>query len=466
MDVTSHAVPARMARVAIVAPRGGLRGVLVALADAGCVDLGPARALSDGAVVEALRRLERAGAPAATPLVAATGVDIAMLEQAGRRDLLTGEAELAARAAGAAEHGSFAGLVGWAAQDQLATLGGALAAVGAAVVELPRPRFETPPTLLQPMRAARPFRPLVETFGAARYSDLDPTPFAAIAFVLMFGVMFGDAGHGLLLVLAGLVLRSGRIRRAANFRPLWPLPVACGAAAIVTGFAYGEAFGPTGLVPTLWRSPKDATVTLLVAAVALGVVLLAVGNVIGAVNRFRAAGLVAALVSPGGVAGLLLLCSGGLAAVALVRGGSAVVAGAIATGAVAVLLLVVGFARESGHGAAGVAEIAVQLIDALVRVAGNAVSFARLAAFGLMHAVIGAVVLTAARSVWGGPVGIGAACLIFVAGNALAFALEGLVTTVQALRLEYYELFSRVFAGEGRPFAPFALPVDRTLEQS
>ena len=49
--------------------------------------------------------------------------------------------------------------------------------------------------------------------------------------------------------------------------------------------------------------------------------------------------------------------------------------------------------------------------------------------------------------------------LVFVVGNALAFALEGLVAGIQALRLEYYELFSRVFDGEGRPFRPWHVPL-------
>ena len=50
--------------------------------------------------------------------------------------------------------------------------------------------------------------------------------------------------------------------------------------------------------------------------------------------------------------------------------------------------------------------------------------------------------------------------LVFVAGNALAFALEALVAAVQALRLEYYELFSRVFQDQGRPFRPWHVPID------
>ena len=50
--------------------------------------------------------------------------------------------------------------------------------------------------------------------------------------------------------------------------------------------------------------------------------------------------------------------------------------------------------------------------------------------------------------------------MLFAVGSALAFALEALVAAVQALRLEYYELFSRVFVAQGRPFRPWRLRVE------
>ena len=86
-------------------------------------------------------------------------------------------------------------------------------------------------------------------------------------------------------------------------------------------------------------------------------------------------------------------------------------------------------------------------------------SFTRLAAFGLMHAAIGEVVVDGTRALAGGAAGYLAAAVLFVLGSALAFALEALVVGVQALRLEYYELFSRVFVEEGRPFRPWSIPL-------
>ena len=128
------------------------------------------------------------------------------------------------------------------------------------------------------------------------------------------------------------------------------------------------------------------------------------------------------------------------------------------------LLLATGFVLAAGGGI-GILQAGIELVDAVVRLGSNVLSFTRLAAFGLMHAALGAVVFVAARSLWGGVVGVVLAAAVFVFGNAIAFSLELLVTAVQALRLEFYELFSRVFAGEGHPFQPWTLPVTPTKEE-
>ena len=108
----------------------------------------------------------------------------------------------------------------------------------------------------------------------------------------------------------------------------------------------------------------------------------------------------------------------------------------------------------------------VELFDAVVRLGTNTVSFARLAAFGLTHAALGAVVWSGTSGLWRrGPALWVVAALLFVAGNAVAFLLEGLVAGVQALRLEYYELFSRVFTTEGRTFRPWHVPILTSKEE-
>ena len=107
----------------------------------------------------------------------------------------------------------------------------------------------------------------------------------------------------------------------------------------------------------------------------------------------------------------------------------------------------------------------VELFDTVLRLFSNLVSFARLAAFGLTHAALGLVIWNATTSLWNGAWAV-LAVIVFVIGNAVAFALEALVAGVQALRLEYYELFSRVFVAEGRPFRPWQVPFDPVEEMS
>jgi len=459
-------LPKRMSRVAVVAPRARARDALVLLAAAGVVELVGNLPPPEGEEVEALRRLHRAGGAAAEPAVLDRRPDIAALEGAGESGLLEGEVELVRRARLAVPHGSFAAWVGWAPTDALASLNDQLAGIGAAVVELPRPAWVEPPTLLNPVKVEQPFRPLVQNYGTTPYGDLDPTVFTVVSFVIMFGIMFGDVGHGLVLVLLSLWLRRRRRGRFAAFRSLWMIPFAAGLAGMLFGLLYGEAFGPTGLVPTLWLNPLDEPVTLLLVGVAIGAVLLTISYLLGIVNRWRRGGFREALLAQFGVAGLMvfvggLLLAGGVYTEILVLE----VSGTVVAG-IGLVLLAIGLVLEAGRGAAAMTQAGVEFFDAVVRLFSNLVSFTRLAAFGLMHAALGLVVFEAASALWGGPVGIVLATLVFVGGNAVTFALEALVTGVQALRLEYYELYSRIFSGEGHAFAPWTMPVRSPKEAS
>ena len=456
----------RMSRVAVVALEPRVRETLVALAREGCVELVGSVPPAEGEEAEALRRLLRRGGRSPTPALLESPPDVSSLEQTGAGDLLAGEVELGRRKRLAVGHGSFSAWLGWTPTDKIHELNEILAPIGAAVVELPPPAWVDPPTHYRHVPVERPFRPLVQTYGTARYKDVDPTAFTAVSFIVMFGMMFGDVGHGLVLALFGLFLRSRRHGRLAAFQPVWVIPFAAGLAGALFGFLYGEAFGPTGLVRPLWLDPLENPIPLLLAALALGAVLLLVSYLLGIVNRWRASGPGATVVAQYGIAGLatfvggLVLVAGAYWQLSIVE----IVGGAVAM--VGIGLLALGLALDAGRGFAAVTQAVIELFDAIVRLASNVVSFTRLAAFGLMHAALGAVVFQAAQALWGGPVGVILAVVVFFLGNIIAFGLEALVTGVQALRLEYYELYSRIFSGEGHAFAPWSLPVISPEEAS
>ncbi len=461
MELAERALPVRMRRVAVVALAGRARDVLVAMAQIGVIDLSGPLGSGEGPALEALRRLgsTHSGGSTVTPALARQAPDIADLERRGARELLAGEVELDRRRASAVTHGDFLVFVGWAPQPALPELTATLQRLGAALVELRAPWGRQPPTLLTPGPAAEPFRPLLTTYGAMPYEDVDPTPFVAVTYCLMFGMMFGDVGDGALIVVAALVLSRSRNPRLAAVRKVWPMIVAAGASAVLFGALYGELFGPTRVLPTLWLAPLDSPTRLLAVAIAAGVGLLAAGYVIGIINRFREGGALLALTADSGVPGLALLAGGVLAVLGIATHAAWLTPAGLAIVAVAVVPLVLGLRAEAGSGATAILEVLIGVLDTLLRLFSNVFSFARLAAFGLMHAAIGQVVLHATGTLTGSPLGDLAAVATFTVGWSAAFALEGLVVSVQALRLEYYELFSRLFVREGRPFRPFSLPL-------
>lgn len=369
-----------------------------------------------------------------------------------------GPEELDRAADSAIESGPTVGFVGWTPARELPALTEALARLGAAVVPLERPRGVQPPTMLTGPGAGRAglSRTLVDTYGTVPYADVDPSRLAGMAYVVMFGMMFGDLGHGAILLLAGLVLRSGRIKRLASLKKTWLFVAGAGLTSMIFGALYGEAFGPTGLVPVLWLEPMANPIPLLVTALIFGAVLLAGAYALGTINRVREGGWAYALYSSSGAAGSVLFVAVGLLTWGIIAGLSPVVTIAVVLALAALGFIFVGFFVDAGGGGTGIVQAVIELVDTVIRLGSNVVSFARLAAFGLTHAALLTVVWTATTALWAPDWRALAAILVFVVGNVLTFALEALVAGVQALRLEYYELFSRIFQTEGRPFRAWA----------
>jgi V/A-type H+-transporting ATPase subunit I len=452
--------PVRMERIALLAPADRLREVLVRVAAAGVVHFDDIAPRDDVAVSDAAQHLQRLGATDTAPVLAAAAPDLDTLEQTGRADLLAGEAQLQQRAAAAVHRDGVAALTGWCPGPQLDGLAAGLGPTAAAVVPLPRPAGVDPPTLLGgDDRLGHAFAPLVSIYGTVPYRDIDPTIPAGLAYMVMFGMMFGDAGHGLLLIAIALLVRYGRILRLARLRGVWLFVAGAGLAATAFGALYGEFFGPTGVLPVLWLAPLQQPLRLLAVAVAVGAGLLGVSYAIGIVNRWREGGARLALYAPTGIAGATLFLGAALAVGGFLLAMTPLVIVGAVTALVGLALATVGLFVESGGGATGAAQTGVGAFDLLVRLGSNLVSFARLAAFGMTHAALGWVVWQATVALSDlGALGIVAAVVVFAVGNAITFALEALVAGVQALRLEFYELFSRVFVGEGKPFHPWRIP--------
>ena len=454
-------VPAPMVRSAVVAPSTRLRAVLVEVADAGTFEPDAPSEPTGGPFAELV---DAAHADVTVPAqLSAEPVEPRQLEALADVGLMLGEAALEEQMGAAARTDRCAVLPGWIARRDLDDLRGRIAPHGGAIAELPIRRGLMAPTAQNDGSVNTALRPLVTTYGTVPSRDLDPTLFAAVAYMVMFGMMFGDVGHGLAIVAIGVVAQRAHGDRWRTIHTAAPFLIGAGVAATVFGFLYGEAFGPTGLVPTLWFRPLDDPTRLLIAGLIVGCVLLAITFALAVVNRWREAGPGVALYHASGIAGAALF----VGVLVFVAGTATSTTWArnvgVAVFVVGVVLTFIGLIVAAGLSGSGIAEAIVEMFDTLLRLGSNIVSFARLAAFGLTHAVIAEVVWAGTVSLWSAAnpaAGVGAVAL-FAIGNVAAFALGALVGAIQALRLEYYEMFSHLFDGQGRPFTPWHIPIQR-----
>jgi V/A-type H+-transporting ATPase subunit I len=331
---------------------------------------------------------------------------------------------------------------------------------------LRRAANEDIPVSLNHGGALRPFQQLVTMFARPRYGELDPTLLMAVTFPLLFGAMFGDVGHGLELLLIGLLLRSGRVKALRGLAGLGGLIAICGAAGCLFGFLYGSVFGLENVLPALWIRPIDNILQILYISIGAGVVLLSAGFLLNIFNAALVRDWSRLLFDRNGLAGLALYWSLlGLAAAflmgtppfsPLVPGAIAVVSGLAVTFSEILKRLADGV-RPLIEG--GIATYSIQtffeMFDTLIAMLSNSLSYVRVGAFAVAHAGLSSVFFILAALV---SPGHGAGWWIVVAiGNLFIVGFEGLIVGIQTMRLEYYELFSKFFLGGGKRFAPLTL---------
>ncbi len=307
---------------------------------------------------------------------------------------------------------------------------------------------ETPPTALRNPSFIRPFQILIETYGVPNYRELDPTPLAGLLFVLMFGFMFADLGQGAILALSGLWLAWRR--QIAG----WVL-AACGAAAMVFGLLDGSFFLSETVVPALWFRPLENPTYAVSVAIVAGIIIVTAGVLLNVIGAARVRDRRRLALGRFGLAGLWFYWGGIILARAFLGKQPISLPTVAPLVGLPLILMYLGEVLGRSVGPLGFLESGIEVFDAILRYLSNTISFIRLGAFAIAHAGIGAVFLFLAAALSHIPL---APALILVLGNVLVIALEGLVAGIQALRLNYYEFFSKFYEGNGIPFRPFKLP--------
>ncbi|MFA5006242.1 MAG: V-type ATPase 116kDa subunit family protein [Candidatus Izemoplasmatales bacterium] len=323
----------------------------------------------------------------------------------------------------------------------------------------------TPPTKLHNGWFSKPFGMFVEMYGVPSYGEVDPTPFFAITYSILFGVMFGDLGQGLVLALLGFLLAKFKHMK------LGEIAIRIGISSAFFGLLYGSFFGNEELLTPLFtdvlglaKKPIEVmdsafTMTLLIAAVGIGAVLIILSMAMGVYTNLRRKHYATAFFSSNGLAGLVFY--------GYLLAGLALSVAGIANLLVPALMipflgipLVLIFLKEpierrmegkkmfpNGFGGFFV-EGFFELFDVLLSYITNTMSFMRVGGFILSHAgmmlVVSSLMSMVASGSWA----------VAVFGNIFVMGLEGLIVGIQVLRLEFYEMFSRYYEGNGIAFQP------------
>lgn len=347
------------------------------------------------------------------------------------------------------------------------------------------PRSEVPVAVTAP-KALMPFARIVKNYGTPEYGTVNPVPFVTIAYLAMFGLMFADVGQGLVLLLFGIwktldyrkhpEKKDGMINRTVA-----QLLIYLGVASMLFGALFGSYFGYSWL-PALWFN-FDAAVTgeasagsmikdvygILGMTIVFGIIVIYTGLAINWINLGRKKAWVTLLLDKNGIVGGTLYGTGLYLGFGFVKSGyhafpadpwikpviTICVLAILARGFLTYALSVKEGGPKKSGGQVAMDAVMGWLVDCLEIFCGymsNTLSFMRVAGLGIAH-----VCLMQSFQMLAGQVGGAGGIAVYVLGNLLVIVLEGLSAGIQALRLNYYEFFSRYFTGRGVAYEPVSL---------
>ena len=317
----------------------------------------------------------------------------------------------------------------------------------------------TPPTKLKSNWFSKPFSMFVEMYGVPSYTDFDPTNFVALSYTFLFGMMFGDVGQGIILSLVGLLAYKLKGMK------LGAIGIRLGFASVLFGILFGSVFGSEEILhPFFVPMDSSNTMTLLGAAIGIGVTLIIISIIMNIILNYKKKHIGEMCFSQNGIAGLIFYVSVLLIVVKMMLGVNIPFVGTTPFIVIFVVVPVLFmFLKEPierklaseplfPNGFGGFfTESFFELFDIMLTFIANTMSFLRVGGFVLSHAGMMLVVYTLAEMVGGGNPTIGY-WIVLVFGNIFVMCLEGMIVGIQVLRLEFYEMFSRYYEGKGKPF--------------
>ncbi|MBQ9538535.1 MAG: ATPase [Treponema sp.] len=342
---------------------------------------------------------------------------------------------------------------------------------------------EKVPVRLKHGKVVQNFERMIFSYGSPLYGTIDPTPFVALFFTLLFGIMFGDAGQGLVFFILGILMTHKKVKIGGWEKFNW-IFICIGVSSMIMGLLTGEFFANESLlvpfgrfVTGLFGQPRDQILPMMPTGskesitrmflffgftVAVGFVINTLGLILNIINKFSLKRVGEALFGKTGISGAFFFwyVIAFALRLALFHHTPAIYDWIL----IGLSLLVTAFGEplarlvdghrpvlENGVFAAIIGAI-VEIIEVVSSYLSNTLSFVRVGAFALAHAVLGYIIekLTEVTP------GVGK-LLVAIVGNAIVIVLEGMIVAIQVVRLQYYEFFSKFFSETGREFKPFVL---------
>lgn len=310
------------------------------------------------------------------------------------------------------------------------------------------------PTKLNNPGFFRPFESFVKTYSIPSYQGIDPTILTSITFLLMFGAMFGDLGHGIVLLLCGIGLYFLPILKKYAL-----LPITMGISSCIFGILFGEFFGTHPFEP-LWFSPFENTERTMMLGVYLGMGMIASGFIIKIIEGKIRGDREEIFLSGESLPGLIFYISLVFLAFGVVKNipkRLIIIEGSI-TG-VSILVIALGKpimeAIKEGLNTNDLLLSLSNVAHLSLAMIANALSFIRVSAFNIGHAALTLSIIQIGNLL-GEMIGGGEYLTLFL-GNLIIIVLEGMIVFIQALRLEYYEFYSRFFEKGKREYKPIKI---------
>ncbi|MES0370833.1 MAG: V-type ATPase 116kDa subunit family protein [Mariprofundaceae bacterium] len=306
------------------------------------------------------------------------------------------------------------------------------------------------------------FAAMMRMFGVTGYRELDPTLVLGIGFVFMFGLMFADLGQGLLMFLVGVWLSRGAAERPTLWTHAGQVMIPIGLSAAFFGAMFGSCFAHEDWIPALWFHPMDQILFYLGVCIVIGMTVICMGMAIGLINAWRTWHWKQAIWSDFGLVGLLFYTSMIILVSGLFSGHATLqLYGMIASASIlTAFLLHQLFSMGDESVLMRIMLSLINLYDFCLKFLVQTISFVRIAAFTIAHIALSTVLLIAMDASAELPL---LSWSIFVLGNFAIIIIEGLLVSIQVVRLNFFEFFTKFVSGQGIAFKPLAYPKEASL---